>query len=102
MNLSERIEAILPLVSKPARYLGNEFHAVRKDPASVRAQWLLILPEVYEIGMSHWGLKILYDILNSAPESLAERAYCPWLDMEAQMRPAGSHCSASNLSLIHI
>jgi radical SAM family uncharacterized protein/radical SAM-linked protein len=86
MNLSERIETILPLVGKPARYLGNEFHAVRKDPSSVRAQWLLILPEVYEIGMSHWGLKILYDVLNRAPESLAERAYCPWLDMEAQMR----------------
>ncbi len=86
MDLRDTIEAILPLVSKPSRYLGNEFHTVRKDPASVDVQWLLILPEVYEIGMSHWGLKILYDILNRRTDTLAERAYCPWLDMEAQMR----------------
>lgn len=89
MALTERIEAILPLVSKPSRYLGNEFHAVRKDPARVRVQWLLVLPEVYEIGMSHWGLKILYDILNRRSDALAERAYAPWFDMEAQMRRSG-------------
>ncbi|MDM7915880.1 MAG: TIGR03960 family B12-binding radical SAM protein, partial [Candidatus Eisenbacteria bacterium] len=87
-SLHEAIERILPLVAKPSRYLGNEFHAVRKDPASVAVQWLLILPEVYEIGMSHWGLKILYEILNKRPDTLAERAYCPWLDMEARMRAA--------------
>jgi radical SAM family uncharacterized protein/radical SAM-linked protein len=86
MNLSETIETILPLVNKPSRYLGNEFHVVRKDPKSVDVQWLLVLPEVYEIGMSHWGLKILYDILNRRDDTLAERAYCPWLDMEAMMR----------------
>ncbi len=86
MNLHEAIEDVLPLVAKPSRYLGNEFHTVRKDPSSVRCQWLLILPEVYEIGMSHWGLKILYDILNRRPDTLAERAYCPWIDMEARMR----------------
>lgn len=80
---------ILPLVSKPARYLGNEFHVVRKDPSSVKVQWLLILPEVYEIGMSHWGLKVLYDTLNRDSDTLAERAYSPWFDMEDRMRQAG-------------
>ncbi len=86
MNLHETIETILPLVSKPSRYLGNEFHAIRKEPSSVAVQWLLVMPEVYEIGMSHWGLKILYDILNRRSDTLAERAYCPWIDMEAEMR----------------
>jgi radical SAM family uncharacterized protein/radical SAM-linked protein len=89
MHLHQAIEEILPLVTKPSRYLGNEFHVVRKDPSVVEVQWLLILPEVYEIGMSHWGLKILYDILNRRPDTLAERAYCPWIDMEARMRSAG-------------
>ncbi len=89
MHLHQAIEEILPLVTKPSRYLGNEFHVVRKDPSTVEVQWLLILPEVYEIGMSHWGLKILYDILNRRPDTLAERAYCPWIDMEARMRSAG-------------
>ena len=89
MHLHQAIEEILPLVTKPSRYLGNEFHVVRKDPSSVDLQWLLILPEVYEIGMSHWGLKILYDILNRRPDTLAERAYCPWIDMEERMRRGG-------------
>jgi radical SAM family uncharacterized protein/radical SAM-linked protein len=88
-SLSRTIEEILPLVTKPSRYLGNEFHVVRKDPASVSVQWLLILPEVYEIGMSHWGLKILYEILNKRTDSLAERAFSPWVDMEDRMRRAG-------------
>ena len=89
MNLSKDIDALLPLVSKPTRYLGNEFHAVHKTPTSETVQWCLILPEVYEIGMSHWGLKILYEILNQRPDALAERCYAPWLDMEAQMRRHG-------------
>ncbi len=89
MRLRESIEQILPLVAKPSRYLGNEFHSVRKDPSAVDVQWLLIFPEVYEIGMSHWGLRILYDILNRRPDTLAERAYCPWIDMESRMRHSG-------------
>lgn len=89
MNLRQQIEAVLPLVSKPTRYLGNEFHVVRKEPTRDMVQWCLILPEVYEIGMSHWGLRILYDILNRRPDTLAERAYAPWFDMEAQLRRFG-------------
>jgi len=89
MSLLNDLETILPLVSKPTRYLGNEFHVARKPAGRDTVQWCLILPEVYEIGMSHWGLKILYEILNRRPDSLAERCYSPWFDMEAQMRRHG-------------
>lgn len=87
-SFTRTLESILPLVSKPSRYLGNEFHVVHKsrEDAALRVEWCLILPEVYEIGMSHWGLKILYEILNTRPDSLAERCYSPWFDMEAQLR----------------
>ena len=78
MSLRETIEQVLPLVAKPSRYLGNEFHSVRKDPSTVDVQWLLIFPEVYEIGMSHWGLRILYDILNRRADTLAERVLDRW------------------------
>lgn len=90
---TRKLESILPLVSKPSRYLGNEFHVVHKHAAQKAGtrpvEWCLILPEVYEIGMSHWGLKILYEILNARPDSLAERCYSPWFDMEAQLRRHG-------------
>jgi radical SAM family uncharacterized protein/radical SAM-linked protein len=88
-EIRQRLESILPLVAKPTRYLGNEMNVVRKDPRRVRIQWLLILPEVYEIGMSHQGLRILYDVLNRREDTLAERAYAPWLDMEELMRRHG-------------
>ncbi|MCA9726084.1 MAG: TIGR03960 family B12-binding radical SAM protein [Candidatus Eisenbacteria bacterium] len=116
-SFTRTLESILPLVSKPSRYLGNEFHVVRKhdeegarpapseaatsgtgtsrnggavaSPVGPRVDWCLVLPEVYEIGMSHWGLKILYEILNGRPDSLAERCYAPWFDMEAQLRRHG-------------
>ncbi|MBU1701333.1 MAG: TIGR03960 family B12-binding radical SAM protein [Candidatus Eisenbacteria bacterium] len=88
-ELRRRLEEQLPLVEHPMRYLGGELNQIRKDPAQVRVQWLLILPEVYEIGMSHQGLKTLYDILNRRPDALAERTYSPWIDLEARMRRAG-------------
>ncbi len=90
--MSARIEALLPQVSKPARYLGTEIGVARKPwPAdsSLGVTWLLILPEVYEIGMSHQGLRILYDLLNRRSDALAERAFAPWFDMEERMRAAG-------------
>ena len=89
MSLRSRLEPILPLVERPTRYLGNELNLIRKSPGEAAVQWLLVMPEVYEIGMSHQGLKILYDILNRRPDALAERAYAPWLDMEDKMREAG-------------
>jgi radical SAM family uncharacterized protein/radical SAM-linked protein len=77
------------LVQKPARYLGGEFGARAKDWESVEARVCLAFPDVYDIGMSHLGFKILYRLLNDDPRTLAERAYAPWIDMEAQLRARG-------------
>jgi radical SAM family uncharacterized protein/radical SAM-linked protein len=74
------------LVQKPGRYLGQEYGARIKDWQAVQARVCLAYPDVYDIGMSHLGFKILYRILNDDPRTLAERAYAPWLDMEAELR----------------
>jgi radical SAM family uncharacterized protein/radical SAM-linked protein len=76
-------------VERPARYLGGEYLSVTKDPAQVDAQVVLAFPDVYEIGMSHLGTKILYSLLNKQPRILAERAFTPWVDMEAALRRRG-------------
>src|SRR5271154_4383996 len=76
-------------VQKPARYIGGEFGSRTKDWDSVDARVCLAFPDVYDIGMSHLGFKILYKILNDHPQTLAERAYAPWIDMEAQLRARG-------------
>ncbi|MBM4359181.1 MAG: TIGR03960 family B12-binding radical SAM protein, partial [Deltaproteobacteria bacterium] len=73
-------------VEKPARYAGGEVGSVVKDWDAVDARVCLAFPDVYDIGMSHLGYKILYKILNDDPRTLAERAYCPWVDMEAELR----------------
>ncbi len=74
------------LVQKPARYLGGEHGARPKDWAAVQARVCLAFPDIYDIGMSHLGFKILYKILNDDPRTLAERCYAPWIDMEAELR----------------
>ena len=74
-------------VEKPARYMGGEMGSVRKDAAELRIA--LAFPDVYEVGMSHLGLRILYHILNNVDGIAAERVYAPWPDMEQQMRDAG-------------
>lgn len=84
------IDTLLPAVAKPARYTGGEWNEVRKDPAAVAVRFALALPDVYEVGMSNLGLKILYGILNDRADTYAERAYCPWPDMEQAMREAGA------------
>jgi radical SAM family uncharacterized protein/radical SAM-linked protein len=81
-------EALLARVEKPGRYLGNERGMVRKDPAGVQLRFALAFPDVYEIGQSHPGLQILYDLLNRRPDVYAERVYAPWFDMEAALRDA--------------
>jgi radical SAM family uncharacterized protein/radical SAM-linked protein len=73
-------------VEKPARYLGGEYGAVRKDWDAARARVCLAFPDVYDIGMSHLGFKILYKILNDDPRTLGERCYAPWVDMEKELR----------------
>jgi radical SAM family uncharacterized protein/radical SAM-linked protein len=77
------------LVQKPARYLGGEFGARVKDWSTVESRVCLAFPDVYDIGMSHLGFKILYKLLNDDARMLAERAYAPWIDMEAQLRARG-------------
>ncbi len=81
--------AILGRVIKPARYTGQELNAVCKDFAAADVTVALALPDVYEVGMSNLGLKILYQIINDRPNMLAERVYAPWVDMEEEMRRAG-------------
>ncbi|RLB62887.1 MAG: TIGR03960 family B12-binding radical SAM protein, partial [Deltaproteobacteria bacterium] len=78
--------ALLGSVEKPARYTGGEVGSVRKDWSTVEATVCLAFPDIYDIGMSHLGYKILYDVLNRDRRTLAERVYCPWIDMEAQLR----------------
>ena len=83
------LDDILPNVAKPARYTGGEWNSITKDWDSVDVRMVLAYPDLYEIGMSNLGLAILYDLLNDRPDIIAERAYAPWLDMEAEMRKAG-------------
>lgn len=80
--------AILGRVSKPARYTGKEWNSITKDHAQVDITFALAFPDVYEVAMSHQGLKILYHILNRRSDCAAERVFSPWVDMEAEMRAA--------------
>ncbi len=86
---SALLDRILPHVTRPARYTGREWNAVVKEWDEVVVRLALIYPDTYEIGMSNLGLQILYDLVNAAPDMLAERAYAPWTDMEVAMRREG-------------
>jgi radical SAM superfamily enzyme YgiQ (UPF0313 family) len=86
MNYREALDSILPLVEKPARYVGGEWNSVFKSPGEVHTRIALCFPDTYEIGMSHLGLKILYSLLNKHEGWAAERVYAPWPDMEARLR----------------
>jgi radical SAM family uncharacterized protein/radical SAM-linked protein len=76
-------------VSKPSRYLGGEHGEVVKDWSGVDCSLCLAFPDVYDVGMSHLGFKILYSIVNGHPKLVAERAYAPWPDMESELRKEG-------------
>ena len=78
---------ILSNINRPSRYLGSEVNAVRKEPSVVDVSIALAFPDVYEVGMSHQGLKILYQILNSHKWLAAERVFSPWIDMEKELTP---------------
>ncbi len=88
-SLWPRIEPLLSGVAKPARYIGGELGAQVTEHRPGTVAWLLIYPDTYEIGLPNQGLQILYEILNERTDALAERAYAPWVDMEAAMRAAG-------------
>jgi len=75
-----------PHILRPSRYIGDEINMIRKDPDDVEVSVVLAFPDVYEVGMSHLGLKILYNILNEKGWIYAERAFCPWIDLEGKLR----------------
>ncbi|MCG8403192.1 MAG: B12-binding domain-containing radical SAM protein, partial [Firmicutes bacterium] len=77
---------ILMSVEKPARYAGNEWNMVKKDPKNIPARFAFCFPDVYEIGMSHFGMKILYHLINKRDDTYCERFFSPWTDMEDKMR----------------
>ena len=79
-------DEILLSVEKPARYIGNEINMVKKDPAAVDVRFCMCFPDVYEIGMSHLGIQILYDMFNQWDDVYCERVYSPWVDLDRIMR----------------
>jgi radical SAM family uncharacterized protein/radical SAM-linked protein len=85
-DLWKAVEPILPKVAKPGRYAGGELHAVHKPRGDAEVRFVLAFPDVYEIGMSHVGLEILYHVLNRREWISAERVFSPWTDMERWMR----------------
>jgi radical SAM superfamily enzyme YgiQ (UPF0313 family) len=79
-------DSLLLKVEKPAKYTGNEWNMVRKDPEDVNVRFAFCFPDDYEIGMSHLGMKILYHILNKREDTYCERAFAPWVDMESMLK----------------
>jgi len=73
-------------IDRPTRYVGEEINIIRKDPAHTEVSIALVFPDLYEVGMSHLGLKILYHLLNRHQWLAAERAFSPWMDMERRLR----------------
>jgi radical SAM family uncharacterized protein len=82
MNLTD----LLQNVTKPARYIGGEINQVMKNDDEVKVRFALAFPDIYEIGMSHAGIKILYHILNSMPGVWAQRVFAPWHDLASQLK----------------
>ena len=84
-NLALTDEALLT-IEKPERYIGNEVNSVVKDKGQIDIRFAFCFPDVYEIGMSHLGIQILYGMFNSYDDVWCERVYSPWMDMDALMR----------------
>ena len=83
VNLSDEV---LLNVEKPSRYTGGEWNSVSKSPEQVSIRFAFCFPDVYEVGMSHLGMKILYHMLNVREDTFCERVFAPWIDMEQKMR----------------
>ena len=86
--MQKEIAVLLSHVEKPARYAGGEYGAVIKDLEAVKTRFAFCFPDVYEVGMSHLGMRILYGLLNSLESVWCERVFSPWIDMEERMRKA--------------
>ena len=81
-----QIEDLLYKVEKPARYLGNEINSIHKDVKEDTLRFAFCFPDVYEVGMSHLGMQILYNLLNSKENIFCERVFSPAMDMEEEMK----------------
>lgn len=79
-------DEILLQIDKPARYIGGEVNMAKKDPSKVDVRFVMCFPDVYEIGMSHLGIQILYDMFNRRDDVYCERVYSPWTDLDKLMR----------------
>lgn len=79
-------DEILLQMEKPARYIGNEVNAANKDKSAVDVSVCMCFPDVYEIGMSHLGIQILYDMFNRRKDVYCDRVYSPWMDLDKIMR----------------
>ena len=79
-------EEILLSIQQPARYIGGEVNMVKKDPSAVDVRFAMCFPDVYDIGMSHLGIQILYDMFNKYEDVYCERVYSPWTDLDKIMR----------------
>ena len=79
-------EEVLLQIEQPARYIGGEVNMVKKDPSKVAVRFAMCFPDVYEIGMSHLGIQILYDMFNRRDDVYCERVYSPWMDLDPIMR----------------
>mgnify|MGYP000499103097 CR=1 FL=1 len=84
--MNPELEKVLLKVQKPGRYAGGESNRVVKDQEQVDVRFAFCFPDVYEIGMSHLGIQILYDLLNAREDVYCERVYSPWMDLDEVMR----------------
>ena len=79
-------DEILMKIEKPARYIGNEVNMIKKNPEDMDIRFCMCFPDVYEIGMSHLGIQIIYDVINKREDAYCERVYSPWPDLDRIMR----------------
>lgn len=88
-SVFDQLESLLPHVQKPVQYVGGELNSVVKDWDSVAAHWVLMYPDAYEVGLPNQGVAILYEVLNERSDTLCERTYSVWTDLEKLMRRDG-------------
>jgi hypothetical protein len=84
-QIENKLDRILLKVQKPGRYVGGELNSIVKDWEKVQTKVAFVFPDIYDIGVSNVGIKILYDQVNQREDALAERAYVPWFDRYAFM-----------------
>lgn len=88
-SVFNELERLLPLVNKPVQYVGGELNSTVKDWDSTVVRWVLMYPDAYEVGLPNQGVQILYEVLNERDDTLAERTYAVWPDLENLMRENG-------------